>query len=403
MPICAPFMLSQVERLLSPSRMEVRISLDRPHAVYTNKDEITGHVILRNETQVDITTITISLSGSATSRFDAGRQAETHQLFKTSEQLFPPKEFTSSLNSRAITVSPGQHTFPFSFRFPHASECYKAGLTNRAESRQSATRRAHHLLRSLPPSTGDTTTVEEVKYLIETTLQQDGLIRGTHRVSREIYFHCLSTMHLPLRGITDRRSVICQPELSALISPQSQESISEVEVTLLNGPFLVLKRPIPLNVEITKLPGAANTQNISLHDFQSMLIETTEVRVRGARESVTRSWIIQTMANLGQTLTLGYDDMAQPVLRVYESLWSQHIVPTFLTPTFETCNVSRSYKLEVRLGIRFGQDHMRIFEFQFPVYIVSLSIPGLEVEKQEPAPDYYESLVAERELLKETM
>jgi hypothetical protein len=48
---------------------------------------------------------------------------------------------------------------------------------------------------------------------------------------------------------------------------------------------------------------------------------------------------------------------------------------------------------------------MRIFEFQFPVYIVSLAIPGLKVEKQEPAPapDAYESLESEKGLLKETM
>jgi hypothetical protein len=46
---------------------------------------------------------------------------------------------------------------------------------------------------------------------------------------------------------------------------------------------------------------------------------------------------------------------------------------------------------------------MRIFEFQFPVYIVSLAIPGLKMEKQEPAPDYYQSLGVEKGLLKETI
>ncbi|KAL2838195.1 hypothetical protein BJY01DRAFT_251097 [Aspergillus pseudoustus] len=402
MSFCMPSMFSQVERFLGPSRMDLRISLDRPHGVYTNKDEISGHVILRNETQVDIATITIRFSGSAASRLDAGRLAETHQLFKTSEQLFPPREFASSFNPRAVTVSPGQHTFPFSFRFPHASECYKAGLTN-GNGRQSGSRRAHHLLRRLPPSTGDSTTAEEIKYLLEATVHQDGLIRGTHKANREVYFHCISTMHLPLRGITDKRSIICLPDLPEPISPRSQAPICEIEATLLNGPFLVLGQPVPLGVEITNFPGVSADHNVSLDDFQSMLIETTQVRAKGSTESITRSWIIQTMANLRQPLTLYYDDIAEPVLGVNESLWSQHVVPIFLTPTFETCNVSRSFKLEVRLGIRFGQDHIKIFEFQFPVYIVSLSIPGLEVEKQEPAPDYFESMAYEKGLMKETM
>ncbi|KAJ0420787.1 hypothetical protein BJY00DRAFT_312714 [Aspergillus carlsbadensis] len=377
-------MLPQVERLFKPPRMEIQISLDRDQALYTNKDEVLGHVILRNETQVGINSITIKLSGSATSRLDAGKLVETHQLFKTNVQLFPPKEFASFSTSRAVTVSPGQHVFPFSFSFPHASECYKASLTHGVE--------------------GDTTTAEEIKYLLEATVQQDGLIRGTHKAIRQVYFHCTSTMHLPMRGITDKRSVICQSDLSDPISPRSQQPICEIEATLLNGPFLVLGQPIPLRVEITNLPGlSSSNHHVSLHDFQSMLIETTEVRAKGSSESKTRSWIIQTMANLRQSLVPGYDDMAEPVLRVDERVWTRHVVPTFLTPTFETCNVSRNFKLEIRLGIWFGQNHMRIFEFQFPVYIVSLAMPGLEVEKQGPAPDYYESLGVEKGLLKETM
>jgi hypothetical protein len=164
-----------------------------------------------------------------------------------------------------------------------------------------------------------------------------------------------------MRGITDKRSVVCQPDLSEPISPRSQEPIYEIEATLLNGPFLVLGQPIPLRVEITHLPGLSSNYSVSLHDFQSMLIETTEVRATGLSESKTRSWIIQTMANLRQNLVPGYDDMAEPVLRVDESVWTRHVVPTFLTPTFETCNVSRNFKLEVRLGIWFGQDHVSFF------------------------------------------
>ncbi|KAL2844012.1 hypothetical protein BJX68DRAFT_269878 [Aspergillus pseudodeflectus] len=384
--------------------MEIQISLDREQAVYTNKDEVCGHVILRNDSQVDINSITIRMLGSATSRLDAGRVTETHQLFKTNIQLFPPKEFASFSKSRPVTVSPGQHVFPFSFSFPHASECYKASLTHGADGKQTGSKKTHHLLRRLPPSTGDATTAEEIKYLLEATVQQDGLMRGTHKAIRGVYFYCTSTMHLPMRGITDKRSVVCRPDLSEPISPRSQEPICQIEATLLNGPFLVLGQPIPLRVEMTNLPGLSSSNHtVSLHDFQSMLIETTEVRAKGSIESKTRSWIIQTMANLRQSLVSGYDDMAEPVLRVDEGVWTRHVVPTFLTPTFETCNVSRNFKLEIRLGIWFGRDHMRIFEFQFPVYIVSLAIPGLKVEKQEPAPDYYESLGFQNGLLKETM
>lgn len=122
----------------------------------------------------------------------------------------------------------------------------------------------------------------------------------------------------------------------------------------MNGPFLLLGHPILLNVDVVNLNLDECKSGVFLRNFQTMLIETTEVRARGSMEVHTRSCVIQTTTRVQHEpnamvgSTWSFDD----------SLWSQHCVPLHLTPTFETCNISRSYKLEIRLGIEFGRNNV---------------------------------------------
>lgn len=121
------------------------------------------------------------------------------------------------------------------------------------------------------------------------------------------------------------------------------------------------------------MDGSTTSNNITLYDFQSMIFETTEVRARGAVERLTRSWIVQTMANLQQPFTTPSDERNRG--SVDDSLWRPWAVPLFLTPTFETCNVSRDYKLEIRLGIGLGRDNVRFFAFRLLFKWISDVLP----------------------------
>ncbi|GAT29916.1 hypothetical protein RIB2604_03102510 [Aspergillus luchuensis] len=112
--------------------MEVEIQLDEKVLYYTNEDEVSGHVVLRSDTELDIATIVISLSGQATSRLDSRKLNETHKacavttllytsrltlpkkLFQRNEQIFPPVNCAGWFTSGAVTMPPGEHSFPFS-------------------------------------------------------------------------------------------------------------------------------------------------------------------------------------------------------------------------------------------------------------------------------------------------
>lgn len=74
-------MLPKMARFLGPpSRMDIQIQLDKKDPVYTNDDQVSGRVILYNEAEVDIATITIRLSGAATSRLRSEKLTESHEV-----------------------------------------------------------------------------------------------------------------------------------------------------------------------------------------------------------------------------------------------------------------------------------------------------------------------------------
>lgn len=95
-----------------------------------------------------------------------------------------------------------------------------------------------------------------------------------------------------------------------------------------------------------------------------MLFETTDVRAKGRSESHTRSWVVQTMANLQQPFVPEIRDSGETgggeelVFSLDKGLWSRYLVPPFLSPTFETSNIRRGYRLEIRLGIGFGGNNV---------------------------------------------
>ncbi|KAL5000666.1 hypothetical protein BDV10DRAFT_192704 [Aspergillus recurvatus] len=371
--------------------MDVKIHLCREPPIYTAADEVSGHAILTTATQVDISAVSIWLPGVAASRLHSLRVVETHQIVDIRKQLFPPTACASSFTSRSATVAAGKHIFAFSIGLPQATQCSKTTGTSPANEQRTSTStsRKTHLLRKLPPSTGADSSPEEIKYVLEASVRRDGIIRGTRKATRDIYVYPVPTIARPLNSQatqTETRRITRSPSAgSKLLSPPLTY---EVTAKLLYGPFLLLGQPIPLAVELTSLDTNTDTVPrsrasmpipISLHDFQTMLIETTELRARGTAEPHTQFRVVQTVANLRHPLIptsdngshSGYGNRASVLrLRVDGTVWS------------------------------------RIVEFRFPVRLVSAagmrlgSEPGSEAPAgiKAPAPDYYEKDALAKEL-----
>lgn len=127
-----------------------------------------------------------------------------------------------------------------------------------------------------------------------------------------------------------------------------------VEARLTHGPSLLRGNPIPLQVALTRI--SPEPCSVRLEDFQTMLVETTQVRVQEESEHLAQVWVVQTMANLGRSLAI--ESSHRPVW-VSKDLWDRHSLPDRATSSFETCNLRRTHRLEVRLGFRFQASSVR--------------------------------------------
>lgn len=90
-----------------------------------------------------------------------------------------------------------------------------------------------------------------------------------------------------------------------------------------------------------------------LSTLQIELIARTHVRAHGLQRKDTSSWILTSKSNM--TVRIGCSkDGANGMWVVPSWLWDNIPVPDTVPPSFDTCNLSRTYELEVTVGLTHG-------------------------------------------------
>ncbi|RAH67292.1 uncharacterized protein BO66DRAFT_458130 [Aspergillus aculeatinus CBS 121060] len=363
--------------------MDLQIELDKRESTYSSNDCVTGHVILNLDSPVDISQITVTLLGRSISRMERLSHTECHQLIQETLQIFPPCGQLDQNTSRFRTLGPKQYTFPFSLAFPTVSGCYKAHSTKCLE-KQSQTEPAPpvrgqempHLLRRLPPSTGDRSGPAEIAYAVEANVNIGGFLKQSiKQQSRRIFFRPTSSLPPPRQSLSRHRAVIirCHQSTNEATAHEVTAAIAttyHVSIELMCGAYLHLGQRLPIRVQVTKVNSADH--DLILNDFQAMIVEETEVRAASQVRVQRLSRILRTVSNLRMFVCLAETSVGTTV-NIPDDYWGGQLLPTAITPTFETCNVRRSYKLEVRLGFnsRPSKVQTRILEVHFPVHIVA--------------------------------
>ena len=62
----------------------------------------------------------------------------------------------------------------------------------------------------------------------------------------------------------------------------------------------------------------------------------------------------------------------EKVLEIDAKLWNQKALPNTVTPTFDTCNLSRTYNLDLKVGLSWGEG--KAINVSFPLSMVIGSI-----------------------------
>ncbi|KAI9719244.1 MAG: hypothetical protein M1812_003574 [Candelaria pacifica] len=321
--------------------MSVRVQLDRPHDHFTNLDFVTGRVILQLPRDETIASVVVKLEGESKMKLEGPRsvygqdrqdnrtkaELEVHKLLYKVLTVFPSPDITSSPASSGYTLKAGQHSYPFEFK--HA----------------------------------------DIKFL---PIEPPRLLQHSALVAEEAYarrhFEYANTLETP-----KKKGLFGNLRASSLPTPSGEPPRITIDARLPNPPIITCNEPLPLRVLIRKESDFA--KSIHLQSLQIELIAYTKIRAHDFDRTESGSWVVLSLSNLDTPIGLDADSVgAEWVLN--SSLWNRTPLPNTVAPAFETCNISRRYELEARVGLTYGrpgtpQSQLTVHPLRMPVQVYS--------------------------------
>ena len=152
-----------------------------------------------------------------------------------------------------------------------------------------------------------------------------------------------------MKGLFKRNSISAAPT-----SPLEGLSVS-IDARLPEPTILTCNSDVPLRIIVKRLNQ--HKDMIHLHSLQIALIGSTKIRAHDVFRTETTSWIIMSKANLGIPVGALSDPVGTESV-LDDAPWRGQTIPNTVAPSFETCNVERSYQLDVRVGLNCHGQHI---------------------------------------------
>jgi hypothetical protein len=146
-----------------------------------------------------------------------------------------------------------------------------------------------------------------------------------------------------------------------------------IDARLPNPAILTSNQDLPLRLLVRN--ASPRTKNIYLQMLQIELIGYTKVRAHEVVRTESNSWILCSFSNMAIPIGIPTDALNTEV-PINPEYWSGKPIPNTVSPTFTACNLSRSYELEIRVGIgygsyRHGEDQLIVLPLRLPVKVYS--------------------------------
>ncbi|KAF2662609.1 hypothetical protein K491DRAFT_585026 [Lophiostoma macrostomum CBS 122681] len=407
--------------------MLVTVSLEHPHTHYTNLDVIRGRVNLRVPNPSNVASIVVKLEGEARTRLLAAirpdrpdRQRpvlEVHKILYKTQVVWPANQVPEEVlaNSRATyTLNAGQYDYPFEFKIPLNNSCQHINslATNVQFSGMGlevARTPTQHVKQTLPPSLTGFPGEAEIRYYVKVTVNRPQFFKENPRATANFTFlpiepprpaqadgeaYARRTHQFLENAQSDSSGAIPRspttPEASLGTPPRFV-----VDARLPNPAILTCNEDLPMRLLVKSM--SERNKTVYLQMLQVELIGYTKVRAHEVQRTESNSWIIASSSNMAIPLGSPSDPVGTEV-PVNPEYWSGKPLPNTIAPTFQTCNLSRFYELEVRVGLGYGsykhgEDQLVVLPLRLPVKVYSgiappkalleASIPG-QPEKLKP-------------------
>lgn len=386
--------------------MSIRIVLDNPPEFYTNLDVIRGQVVLTLGRHEHVGAIVVKLEGEsrtalgippenpglgiARDRAPSGDTLhENHKILYKVAQVFPDDDATSITSP--YLLGPGQHRFPFQFKFPFNNACGNTEAMARiggvVNPRGFASAGGlfgvggfrvmdgakqllySHVTKTLPPSFTGFPGEAEIRYYVKVTVQRPGLFKENWRYQAGLKFLPIEPPRPPKTNheayarrpfafrprsptaasqAKKRSSFFSRssapaangshnlPPPSADGAPDATPPTVEMSARLPHPAILTCNKPIPLRLIAKKLvPSPAEVYLIAM---QIDLIGRTHVRCHNLVNTETSRWVIMARQGLSIPVSRPEDAVGTEIV-LPDTLWSNIPLPNTVMPSFVTCNL----------------------------------------------------------------
>ncbi|KAL8970673.1 MAG: hypothetical protein Q9183_001407 [Haloplaca sp. 2 TL-2023] len=191
-----------------------------------------------------------------------------------------------------------------------------------------------------------------------------------------------------------------KPTISSKDGPIITPPVVRLDARLPHPAIITCNQTIPLRIIVTKLN--ASPANIYLQLLQIELVAYTRVRAHHLTRDNATSTVIISKSNMHKRLSMNDEKSSE----IDQSLWKDLELPPMIAPTFDTCNITRTYQLQVKIGLLHGHGgHVFVSAFAAAGVsnIASLTLhfqPELNVQTLKLAVDVYSGIAPPPALLR---
>lgn len=391
--------------------MSVRIQLDQPSSqYYTNLDFVSGRVTLIFPSDATISAVNVKLQAESRTRLQGPKdfrneksdrkrlELEVHKLMYQVQTVFPAPELSENPSNPQYTLLAGQYVYPFKFKLPFNNSCTKntsllKDLKVGQLSVQFAPDTNQHVKKTLPPTLSGFPGEAEIKYYVKATVVRPKLWQENLRCQVDIKFLPIEAPRpvdrheetFARRKQQFQKRSVAPVKKSLFKKPSGPEEEQEppafqVDARLPNPAILTCNETMRLRVLVSRLNDSDASVYLSM--FQIELFGYTNVRAHDLKRTETGSWVLTSLANMNMPLN-NSTDKSQQEWKLPPKLWDLPL-PNTVAPSFDTCNISRRYELEVRVGLAHGvasgvRPELIVLPLRLPVQVWSGIAPPLQL------------------------
>lgn len=368
---------------------------------------------------------------------------ENHKVLYKVQQIFPDESIPAY--SVPVMFEPGSHEWKFDFRLPFNNACGDpnamakigglagaGGFTGPSLFGMGGIRLMDgskqlfykHVTKTLPPSFTGFPRQAEIRYYIKVTIQRPGLFKENWRhqlgfkfmpiepprprpTYQEAYARRPFTFRPKSPGLgtpspsknAKRVSVFGRKASSSLLAngtvPTDQEQPPAVEISarLPHPPILTCNQPIPLRLIAKKI--ADTRAECYLVSLQIDLVGSTMVRCQDLVNMEPSRWVVVSRSGLAIPLQNGPNALVGVETEINSVLWINKPLPNTVMPSFVTCNLKRSYALELKIGVSWGKppDAITTIPDESPSVSSKASVLSLRKSKgKDPMPNLAQTI-----------